>query len=134
MDALRGYEDVNDAERLDHDPMMRQVVGLRTIEGQAVSTSQMSRFETEGLATGTNRAALADLNGQWIDRFLDRAGLMYIVLDMDSSVCRSAPDRDPSRKSPEGIDLTTVLSVRVEFRRRRSGPHPASLYKTISAP
>ena len=83
---LAGYEDVNDAERLAHDPVMRQVVGDRAVDGQAASTSQMSRFETEGLATEGNRAALADLSGQWIDRFLDRTGLKYIVLDMDSSV------------------------------------------------
>ncbi|RYH05232.1 transposase, partial [Tropicimonas sp. IMCC6043] len=42
--------------------------------------------ETEGLATDSNRAAVADLGGQWVDRFLDRTGLNYIVLDMDSSV------------------------------------------------
>jgi hypothetical protein len=83
---LAGYEDVNDAERLAHDPVMRQVVGNRAVDGQAASTSQMSRFETEGLASEGNRAALADLSGQWIARFLDRAGLKYIVLDMDSSV------------------------------------------------
>jgi hypothetical protein len=29
----------------------------------------MGRFETETLALAANRAALADLNGQWIDRF-----------------------------------------------------------------
>lgn len=83
---LAGYEDVDDADRLAHDPVMRQVVSHRAIDGQAASTSQMSRFETEGLATAENRAALADLSGQWIDRFLDRTGLKYIVLDMDSSV------------------------------------------------
>lgn len=83
---LAGYEDVNDAEQLAHDPVMRQVVGARAVDGQAASTSQMSRFETEGLATESNRAALADFSCQWIDRFLDRTGLKYIVLDMDSSV------------------------------------------------
>jgi hypothetical protein len=83
---LAGYEDVNDAERPAHDPVMRQVVGARAVDGQAASTSQMSRFETEGLATEGDRAALADLSGQWIDRFFDRTGLKYIVLDMDSSV------------------------------------------------
>jgi hypothetical protein len=34
---------------------------------QAASASQMGRFETETLALAENRAALADLNGQWID-------------------------------------------------------------------
>ncbi len=83
---LAGYEDVNDAERLAHDPVMRQVGGHRAVDGQAASTSQMCRFETEGLATEGNRAGLADLSGQWIDRFFDRAGRKYIVLDMDNSV------------------------------------------------
>jgi len=81
-----GYADVNDAERLAHDPFMRQVVGERGVEGRAGSTSQMGRFGTKGLVTSENRAALADLSGQWIDRFLDRAGLKYIVLDTDNSV------------------------------------------------
>lgn len=48
---LAGYEDVNDTERLARDPVMRQVVGHRAVDGQVASTSQMSRFETEGLAT-----------------------------------------------------------------------------------
>jgi hypothetical protein len=40
----------------------------------------MGRFETETLALAENRAALADLNGPWIDRFHDRNGLKFIVL------------------------------------------------------
>jgi hypothetical protein len=83
---LAGYEDVNDADRLALDPVMRQVVGGRAIDAQAASASQMGRFETETLPTPENRAALADLNGKWIDRFHDRKGLKYITLDMDSSV------------------------------------------------
>ena len=46
----------------------------------------MGRIETETLASLAKRAALADLSGQWIDRFHDRKGLKYIVLDMHSSV------------------------------------------------
>ena len=83
---LAGYEDVNDADRLALDPVMRQVVGGRAVDAQAASASQMGRFETETLPTPENRAALADLNGQWIDRFHERKGLKYITLDMDSSV------------------------------------------------
>ncbi|NIP69006.1 MAG: IS1380 family transposase [Planctomycetales bacterium] len=83
---LAGYEDVNDADRLALDPVMRQIVGGRAVEAQAASASQMGRFETGTLALPENREALADLNGQWIDRFHDRNGLKYIVLDMDSSV------------------------------------------------
>ena len=91
---LAGYEDVNDADRLALDPVIRQVVGGRAVDTQAASASQMGRFETETLALAENRAALADLNGQWIDRFHDRNGLKYIVLDMDSSVSPTHGDQE----------------------------------------
>jgi len=73
---------------------MRQVVGGRAVDAQAASASQMGRFETETLASPANREALADLNGQWIDRFHDRNGLKYIVLDMDSSVSPTHGDQE----------------------------------------
>jgi hypothetical protein len=73
---------------------MRQVVGGRAVDTQAASASQMGRFETETLALAENRAALADLNGQWIERFHDRNGLKYIVLDMDSSVSPTHGDQE----------------------------------------
>jgi hypothetical protein len=44
---LAGYEDVNDAERLSHDPAMRGVVGGRAITRCAASVNQMGRFETK---------------------------------------------------------------------------------------
>jgi hypothetical protein len=91
---LAGYEDVNDADRLALDPVMRQVVGGRAVDAQAASVSQMGRFETETLALPENRAALADLNGTWIDRFHDRNGLKYITLDMDSSVSPTHGDQE----------------------------------------
>ena len=75
---------------------MRQVVGGRAVDAQAASASQMGRFETETLPTPENRAALADLNGQWIDRFHDRMGLRYITLDMDSSVSPTHGDQEGS--------------------------------------
>ena len=64
---LAGYEDVNDAQRLSRDPVMRQIIGGRAIDAQAASSCQMGRFETEVLATAANRDALADMLGQWID-------------------------------------------------------------------
>ena len=48
---LAGYDDVNDADRLSLDPVMRQVVGGRAVDAKAASSSQMGRFETEVLAT-----------------------------------------------------------------------------------
>jgi hypothetical protein len=44
--GLDGYEDVNDAERLQHDPAMRWIVGGKAAQGRAASPSQMGRFET----------------------------------------------------------------------------------------
>jgi len=64
---LAGYEDVNDAERLRHDPTMRWIVGGKAAQRSAASPSQMGRFETQWLAAPNNFAALADLSGQWID-------------------------------------------------------------------
>jgi Transposase DDE domain group 1 len=46
---LAGYDDVNDAERLRHDPAMRWIVGGKAAHGSAASPSQMGRFETRWL-------------------------------------------------------------------------------------
>lgn len=62
---LGGYEDVNDADRLAFDPVMRQIVGGRAVDHHAASASQTGRFETEVLTTPGNLAALADLPGRW---------------------------------------------------------------------
>jgi len=56
---LVGYEDVNDADRLAIDPVMRQVAGSLAVDAQAASAAQMGRFETETLALSENRAALS---------------------------------------------------------------------------
>src|ERR687884_945476 len=55
---LAGYEDVNDANRLAHDPALRWIVGGQAVSAQAASTSQMGRFETEVLTPDTNLSAL----------------------------------------------------------------------------
>jgi hypothetical protein len=91
---LGGYEDVNDAERLGHDPAMRWIVGGGAVTKQAASASQMGRFETEFLATDDNLAALADLSGLWIDRVHDRRPPKTVVLDMDSSVSPTYGDQE----------------------------------------
>ena len=83
---LAGYEDVNDAQRLSHDPVMRAIVDRKGLDRMAASTSQMGRFETEWLATDDNLAALTALSGVWIDRVHDRRPPKMIILDMDSSV------------------------------------------------
>ena len=55
---LAGYEDVNDAERLRHDPAMRCIVGGKAAHGRAASPSQMGHFETPWLAAETNLSVL----------------------------------------------------------------------------
>jgi hypothetical protein len=82
---LAGYEDVNDADRLRLDPVMRQLVGGRAVKHGAASASAMGRFETAMLARPENLAVLADLPGRWIDAVHDRRPPKCITLDMDSS-------------------------------------------------
>ena len=82
---LAGYEDTNDAERLRVDPALRQVVGGRARKRAAASTSLMSRFETEMLASDENLQALSDLCGRWVAEANRRSGMRELILDMDSS-------------------------------------------------
>lgn len=93
---LAGCEDVNDADRLAHDPAMRAVVDRAGLDRQAASTSQMGRFETEWLTSQANLAALADLSGAWIDQAHARRPQSVIVLDMDSSVSETHGTREGS--------------------------------------
>jgi len=93
---LAGYEDVNDAERLRHDPAMRWIVGGKAASGNAASASQMGRFETRWLTAHTNLSALADLAGQWIDRVHARRPPRGVVLDMDSSVSPTHGEQEMS--------------------------------------
>jgi hypothetical protein len=84
--CLAGYEDVNDAERLAHDPVMHAIVGRDGLKRDATSSSQMGHFETEWLATEDNLKALADLCGARIDSVHNRKPPDGIIFDMDSSV------------------------------------------------
>ena len=93
---LAEYKDVNDAERLRHDPATRWIVGGKAAQGYAASPSQMGRFETQWLALGKNLSALTDLSGQWIDRVHGRRPLRGVVLDMDSSVSPTHGEQEMS--------------------------------------
>jgi hypothetical protein len=93
---LAGYEDVNDADRLAHDPALRWIVGGRAVTQTAASASQMGRFETEVLTQKANLSALTDLSGRWIDRVHARRPVKGIVLDMDSSVSPTFGEQDGS--------------------------------------
>ena len=83
---LAGYDDLNDAERLSVDPVMRQVIGGRATEKQAASTSQMARFETQVLTRPANYTALMALSGQWIAQVQQHRPTDHVILDLDSSV------------------------------------------------
>ena len=88
---LAGYEDVNDAERLCHDPTMRWVVGDRAVTGAAASASQMGRFETKWLSRPENLVALADLPGQWIDKVQQRRPTTRCSCSTSSAISSAAP-------------------------------------------
>ena len=93
---LAGYEDVNDAVRLRHDPAMRWIIGGKAAKGTGASPSQMGRFETNWLARPENLATLTDLSGHWIDRVTKRRSRSRVVLDMDSSVSPTHGDQEGS--------------------------------------
>ena len=123
MDALAGYEDVNDAERLGRDPAMRWIVGGKAVERGGASTSQMGRFETELLANDENLAALADLSGVWIDRVHARKLPRMIVLDMDSSVSPTHGDQEGTAYNGHFCGTACkVDGVDASSRRHRSVP------------
>ena len=65
---LAGYDDINDADRLAHDPAMRWVVGGAAVTGQAASTSQMGPFETEVMTLDEPRGSSR------FERPMDRPG------------------------------------------------------------
>jgi hypothetical protein len=69
---LAGYEDVNDAERLRHDPAMRWIVGGNAASERAASARRWAASRPSGSRRKKNLSALADLSGQWIDRVHDR--------------------------------------------------------------
>jgi len=93
---LAGYEDVNDAERLRHDPAKRWIVGGNVALSCAASPSQMGRFEAQWLASDENLSTLIDLSGQWIDLVHNRRPPRGIVLDMDSSVSPTHGEQEMS--------------------------------------
>jgi hypothetical protein len=93
---LAGYEDVNDAERLRHDPAMRWIVGGKATLGSAAAPSQMGRFETRWLTARDNLSAPADLSGKWIYRVHGRRPPRGVVLDMDSSVSPTHGEQENS--------------------------------------
>ncbi len=79
---LAGYEDVNDAQRLSVDPVMRAITGKKK---NAASINTIGRFETEILTLRENLEGLSEINGSWVQKAMERSPHHRIVLDMDSS-------------------------------------------------
>ena len=82
---LAGYADVNDAERLSVDPVMRAITGKKAPNKQAASVNTMGRFETEFLTQRENLAGLSEINGKWVERAMSKTPHRRIILDLDSS-------------------------------------------------
>ena len=138
---LAGYPDVNDADRLARDPVMRQIVGGRAVDYQAASTSQMARFETDILASAHNRAALADLPGQWIDAMHDAQPPKWITLDMDSSVSPTHGDQEGTAwnghfrcKCYHPLFVFNQFSDLESCTLRKGNVHSADGWKEVLAP
>jgi len=82
---LAGYEDVNDAERLCHDPAFRLIGSEKVWDRGAALTSRLQTFETDMLAEEENFAGLARLNRALIDKAETMDSGYWTVLDMDST-------------------------------------------------
>ncbi len=82
---LAGYEDVNDAERLSHDPTFRLIGSKKILERGAALASRLHSFETGVLTQEDNLAGLAALNRDLIAKAEAIYSPRRVVLDMDST-------------------------------------------------
>jgi len=82
---LAGYEDVNDAERLSHDPTFRLIGAEQLWERGAALTSRVHSFETELLTQDKNLAGLAAINRELLARADAMELSRRVVLDIDST-------------------------------------------------
>jgi hypothetical protein len=82
---LAGDEDVNDAERVSHDPTFRLIGSATLWERGAALTSRLPSFETEILAEAEHVAGLAAINRELIARAAAIDAPQRVVLDRDST-------------------------------------------------
>jgi hypothetical protein len=82
---LAGYEDVNDAERLFHDPTFRLIGSEEIWERGAALTSRVHSFETELLTYDKNLAGLAAINRDLVAQVEAMEPSRRVVLDIDST-------------------------------------------------
>jgi hypothetical protein len=101
---LAGYEDVNDAERLRHDPAMRWIVGGKATQSCAASPSQMGRFEAQWLATETD---------------------LYVeVLEDEPTLAAIAKVRESTKPGQLPLGKLKAPARRSECLTTPAGPHP----------
>jgi hypothetical protein len=101
---MAGYEDVNDAERLAHDPTFRLIGSEKIWERGAALTSRLQSFETELLTQGKNLSGLAAINREMIARAETIQSPQRLVLDMGF-------DRDPGVRAAGEQLLQRALRV-----------------------
>ena len=82
---LAGYEDVNDAERLSLDPVMRVITGKKHRGKNAASANTIGRFETDILIQQKNFDSMSGINGRCVQKAMSKTDHRRIILDMDSS-------------------------------------------------
>jgi hypothetical protein len=83
--GLVGYGDVNDAERLYHDPAFRLIGSEKVWDRGAALTSRLQSFATEMLGEEENFAGLGGLNRAWIGKAETMDPGYWVGLDMDST-------------------------------------------------
>ena len=64
---------------------MRRISGKKIDEKNAARTNTMGRFETQMLSGKDNLQTLSEVNGQWVERALEKTAHRRIILDMDRS-------------------------------------------------
>jgi hypothetical protein len=79
---LAGYEDVNDAQRLSVDPVMRAIAGKKK---NAASINAIGRFETKVLTLKEDLDSLSKINGSWIQKAMEKTPHHRVILDMNNS-------------------------------------------------
>ena len=82
---LAGYGDVNDAQRLGHDPTFRLTGSEKVWDRGVALTSRLQSFETELLAGEKNLAGLTAINRDLIAKAEAFDSAQRVVLDMDST-------------------------------------------------
>ena len=80
---LAGYEDLNDAQRLSHDPTFRLIGSEKIWDQGAALTSRLQTFETEMLGEEENSAGLGRLNRALIGKAEAMDSACRAVLEMD---------------------------------------------------